>query len=423
MRRISLTIITISLAAGVFLSSCKKGGADSGKFKPSLSTDTKCQIRIAGNYKNFEALEAEFDRFNKFYPQVELIYSYLDNYKSTIKSALASDSAPDIFMTFPWMLDRPDYKSLLEHAENLDDEKSLAFNLSTIRSQLICHTTDGQVPMLPVLSGSYGMLVNEDLFKKQGLSIPSTYKELIESCSILKEAGYKSPIMAFVDNFMGLPIVYSYFCKSVQENPEAIKLLNQLNPAAGQYLRPTLEWIDNFTRLKLIDFESCLNLKDKYNAVIMTFFEGNVPIMLCEADTVSGTLKRESQSEAFTNNPFKYSFRPFPTSNQANDFVNSVAVAFSVNRNSKNLEMTNEFMRFLIRTEELNKLAKIKRLITSSSDYSFDEIYAPLSQATPIYLNELGLTDNAIAQMRSAVYQLMMKKMTIEEAIANYGNL
>ena len=34
--------------------------------------------------------------------------------------------------------------------------------------------------------------------------------------------------------------------------------------------------------------------------------------------------------------------------------------------------MANEFMRFLLRTEELNNLAMIKRLITCSTVYSFD---------------------------------------------------
>ena len=85
--------------------------------------------------------------------------------------------------------------------------------------------------------------------------------------------------------------------------------------------------------------------------------------------------------------------------------------------------MADEFMRFLVRTEELNNLAKIKRLITVSKDYSFDEVFAPLSKSTPIYLGELGLMDSAIAQMRTAVQQVMTGNMTIEEAIANYGNL
>ena len=221
---------------------------------------------------------------------------------------------------------------------------------------------------------------------------------------------------------MGLPLIYSYFCKSLEDNPDAVAMLNQLTPEAGQYLKPALEWAKNFMEEGLIDLDQCRTLKNKYNEVIMTFFEGNIPIMLCDTDIVSGTLKREAQSQAFINNPFKYSFRIFPATDQNCYFVNNVSVGFSVNKNSKNLDMADEFMRFLVRTEELNNLAKIKRLITVSKDYSFDEVFAPLSKSTPIYLGELGLIDSAIAQMRTAVQQVMIGNMTVEQAIANYGN-
>ena len=42
-------------------------------FQPSLDTSTSCHINVAGGYDNFEALETEIDRFNKFYPNVELV--------------------------------------------------------------------------------------------------------------------------------------------------------------------------------------------------------------------------------------------------------------------------------------------------------------------------------------------------------------
>ena len=420
MKKNTLVLMALALFAILFIS-CNKKSSAAKNFTPRLAGDTKCQIHIAGNYKNFEALEAEFDRFNEFYPDVELTYSYLDNYKSTIKSAMASDAAPDIYMTFQWMLDKADYTNVLDSAEDMSDEKKLGFNLSTIRKELIDHTSDGKVPMVPVLSGSYGMMVNEDIFKKEGLTIPANYKELVEACTKLKDAGYPSPIMAYLENFMCLPMIYAYFCKSIQNEDGAVAKLNELKPEAGQYLRPTLEWAKKFSEESLIDYAYCRSLKDKYNAAIMRFFEGDVPVMLCDTETVSGTQKREAQSQAFVSKPFKYSFRIFPASDQDSDFVNSVAVAFSVNKNSKSLDMTNEFMRFLVRTEELNNLAKIKRLITTSTDYSFDEIYAALSKSNPIYLNEIGLMDNASSQMRSAVYQVLRGNMTVDQAVANYG--
>ena len=48
-------------------------------FRPALDTSASCSIRIAGGYDNFEALETEFDRFNKYYPNVELVYTKVDD--------------------------------------------------------------------------------------------------------------------------------------------------------------------------------------------------------------------------------------------------------------------------------------------------------------------------------------------------------
>ena len=79
MKKTTLLILALSLFTGIFFSCNKKTAAEKA-FKPRLATDTKCQINIAGNYKNFEALEAEFDRFNEFYPDVELSFSFLDSY-------------------------------------------------------------------------------------------------------------------------------------------------------------------------------------------------------------------------------------------------------------------------------------------------------------------------------------------------------
>ena len=57
-------------------------------FKPRLDTSVSCSVRIAGGYDNFEALEAEFDRFNDYYPNVELVYTKVDDYNNMIGTVL-----------------------------------------------------------------------------------------------------------------------------------------------------------------------------------------------------------------------------------------------------------------------------------------------------------------------------------------------
>ncbi len=414
-----------SLALLLILSMCFLGGCKKktqAAFVPKLDTQTKCKILIAGRYQNFEALEAEFDRFNEFYPNVELSYTYLDNYKVTISTALAGQDAPDIFMTFPWMLDKTNYSQLLDKTENLADPKTTGVELSAISKKLLFYMDDGSLPMVPVLSATNGMLVNEDLFKKEGIEVPTNYKQLIEACQKFKDAGYKSPILSEKSaNSIMTSLISAYFTKEVMNDKDAIARLNKLDPTAGEYMRSTLEWVQEFKKYGFMDLDECAKIKDNYSAVIMRFFQGDVPMMLASADVVSGTKKREALSEAFTNAPFKYSFYAVPVLEKGSAVLEVPSVEFSVNKSSKNLEMTNEFMRFLLRTQELNNLAMIKRLITCSTVYSFDDVYAPLGKTEHLYQLELGILDNTYTQVRNAAYQVLIEKKTVDEAIANYG--
>ena len=67
-----LLCIILVLCTIVSLAACggKTQEEPANGFKPALDTDTSCNITVAGSYDNFEALEAEFDRFNEVYPNV-----------------------------------------------------------------------------------------------------------------------------------------------------------------------------------------------------------------------------------------------------------------------------------------------------------------------------------------------------------------
>ncbi len=98
---------------------------------------------------------------------------------------------------------------------------------------------------------------------------------------------------------------------------------------------------------------------------------------------------------------------------------------FSVNKSCENLDMTNEFMRFLISNEELNEMAAVKRLVTPTRDLSFDSVYAPFGQVPSdrtISPEVLGITDPLTAQIRIAAFQVGKGEITLEEAAGMYGS-
>ena len=323
----------VSLAAVLLLlpvQGCEKKEVN---FTPKYGKDAEFSISVVGNYANFESLEAEFERFCEYYPNGTLEYTCLDDYNNTVGRALLSDEAPDIFVTGTWMIEDSKFKTLFDSAEVLSDP-SLDINLSCLRPESLNRTDSGDVVMLPVFSSSYGMLVNMDIFKKNNLSVPLNYKEFCDVCEKLKAAGYDSPVMgANTTTVSGIFYSFAYplFCDNVIKNCKDIDALNSLDPSAGELLRPSLTRVRELIDSGYIDVKKCSEeISDDYNAVILRFFEGDVPMMLASGNTVSGTKKRESQSEAFTENPFEYRFFVAPAGDEGGYFLNSVTLFFSV---------------------------------------------------------------------------------------------
>ena len=396
-------------------------------FQPALDKNTDCSITIAGSYDNFEALEAEFDRFNEFYPNVQLSYVKLDDYNNTLGTVLEGNDAPNIFFSYTWMIGNEKYAPVVAHMEDLSDS-SLGLELSCLRSGLINRDAEGHVFLAPVFSRTYGMLVNNDLFEKEGLSIPGTMTELLSVCEAFRNKGYGSPMMGYSLKSSGClmyTVAYPLFTATLAENPEALALANDLDPAAGEYMRPALETVEQLLQNGCVDLGECDKIEDNYTQVILRFFEGDVPMMICAGDTVSGTRKRESQSEAFTKAPFSYTFAPIPLTEDGGYFIDSPSIEFSVNKDCGDLDMTNEFMRFLISNKELNEMASVKRLVTPTNDLSFDSVYAPFGQVPAdrtISPEVLGIKDPLTVQLRIAAFQVGKGEITIDEAVAKYGS-
>ena len=395
-------------------------------FKPSLDTSSSCHINIAGGYDNFEALEAEFDRFNEYYPNVEMMYTKIDDYNNMIGTVLEGNDAPDIYVNYSWMYGRDQYKASIDHAEDLSDP-ALGLDLDCIRSNIILNTDDGKLPMIPVFANTYGMLVNNSLFEKEGLSVPTTYQELVAVCDAFRQKGYENPMMGFskeeTTSLFSL-IGYPYFCGSVANDAEAVKKLNALDPSAGEYTRPTLEKIEQFLDDVRVDLDACAQIENNYDAVILRFFEGDIPMMTASGDTVSGTEKRESRSEAFIANPFKYTFVPIPMSDEGASCRDMPNLQFSVNKDCQDPDMANEFMRFLITSDQLNNMAQKKGLMSPTKDLSLNDMYAAfgdIPESRILSPEVIGLTDDAVIQLRMAVYGVGTGTMTIDEAVAGYG--
>ena len=270
--------------------------------------------------------------------------------------------------------------------------------------------------------------IRKRLKKYKWTDLIQAYQELVEVCRAFHEKGCANPMMGFSRDettSVFTVTIYPFFCGTVAHDAEAVKQLNALDPSAGEYIRPSLEKIVRFLDDGCVDLSACAEIENNYDAVILRFFEGDVPMMTCSGDTVSGTKKREERSEAFISNPFTYTFAPIPIEDEGAYFLDMPNLQFSVNKNSPNLDMANEFMRFLITSRELNEMAQKKGLMTPTKDLSFNSMYAAFGSVPESRIlspEVIGVTDDAVIQLRQAGYGVGTGSMTIDEAVARYGS-
>ena len=97
-----------------------------------------------------------------------------------------------------------------------------------------------------------------------------------------------------------------------------------------------------------------------------------------------------------------------------------IAQASCAGKSGKDGHMNSE-----ITPQELNNMAQNKGLVSPTKDLSFNSMYAAFGNVpeSRILSPELiGLSDDALIQVRQAVYNVGKGDMTIDEAVASYGS-
>ena len=414
-------VAAMALAVGCSSSSTSSSSSSSGEFKAALDTSKDVTISVVGNYSNFEALEAQFEEFNKIYPNVSLSYTKLDDYNTAVLQALnASEGAPDIFMAGTYVLDNPKFSELASMAEDLSQTD---VQLDNIASGLIYASSDGAKVAMPVVGITYCMVVNEDLLAKYDLKVPTTYEELMNCCKVLKENGIDAPIQgADIANGLYTSFVGNYAFYQLCADESAQKAILNGESGCGEALRSSLQIVADLVDSGYIDYDANAASKDNYDKAILNFFEGDVPFLITNTDTVSGMAKRESQSDAYKANSFTYSCNLVPVTNEGSYFYMRWGSALCVNKKSANIDYANEFMRFLSQKSALDELSAAKGAPSVTGDYATNSIYASLAKADSsrtAYYNECLLGDVQQTAIRNAMLAVGTGT-SVDDAIAAF---
>ena len=125
----------------------------------------------------------------------------------------------------------------------------------------------------------------------------------------------------------------------------------------------------------------------------MKFFEGDIPYVMFPSDYYSGTKKREAKSLSYTENPFDYTFIALPFAYDGFDaYMPSLSSFYiAVNKDSDNVEYAKEFVRFMLKDEQMQTMARIKNMPVSTENtglVSLENIES-LSSSDKIYASDI----------------------------------
>lgn len=365
--------------------------ANAEEFKPSLDTEKKVTLNVAGSMGNFEALDQVVIDFNNYYPNVTV--SYEQNDLQALSAYIENNNYVDIFMTSDANIRSKDQENLYVY-DNCLDLSQQDIDTSAIDPEMIkVGTIDGKLARIPLTKLMCGLVVNKTLLEKEGLEVPQTYEEFLSVCETLKSKGY-TPIQS--SKYHACSDLVLPMGMAILGSDE--KLAEQVKSGDAAYadsLRSVYEELNEILQNEYISSEvNDTYPDDNYDGSIMNFFEGDVPFWVTTSESFSGMKKRESKSEKFSKEPFEYAFINAPMSAEGSYVYEEPWYGFSINKDSDNLDYAVEFMRFLVREEEMDKLAEIKGMPSvtlNSTDERFTSVLNPEKEAGRyIYDGELG---------------------------------
>ena len=398
-------------------------------FTPALDTEASITVNVVGGFDNFPSLEKVALDFNEYYPNVLINYQKIDDYSNERDMLLTDNPDVDIFMANNTVVKNDPV--IMDVVVDLADE-NLNFDLSALDEGVLESAKSGDsLYRLPLYSVCSGLIVNKTLLEENGLSIPTNYDEFVNCCQVLSEAGY-TPIYGYDTDGAAIfskglynSMVMTMAAKANTDGT-ADDALNAGEEGAEEIFLEPLKREQEFAELGYYSKEANASITNSYEEAILRFFEGDVPFLACTSETMSGTAKRESKSEAFTANPFEYTFIAAPLGDGgAYIYVNS-SEGLAINKNGANLDYAEEFLRFYCQVDELNSSADIKGMLSTSSQPTSAECFPDLNLSDSdyvAYISDLYL-EAAPSQTVDEIIRLVSDEgVSAEDALGRYQEI
>ena len=386
---IIITIILLLSSMVVFISCDKKETT----FEAKLSKEIQANLYIRGGDDQFDSILYVVKEFNKIYKNVNIVYRKTYNYEElALEQLLSNNREIDLFFINENMYDN---KTIVtENTENLDEIISLVGLNKNIKEKRNGHD---EIYGVPMAFNVKGIVVNTDLLKKYNCSIPTNISELKNVCNILVENNI-TPIQGvdgeLYSNLFGTQYLYKLY------NNKYSYSVSEVNSEKEGY-KSTFDNILNLEKEFInLGYTSKDKMYDSLDEAKEAFMKGEIPFLVVDTETYSQLIEGErhywidANNDYDTSKSFAYEFIPLPTDEKTSVSYLETWYYLAVNKNSENLEVANEFIRFLSSAESLDLLAEKMGVPTVSSHVNSDYKFNSLFNSSLLYESNILLNTN-----------------------------
>lgn len=187
-----LTIATLTGCAGEKTgSSGSSASSESSVSQGTPSAGKNVELKFLHyQVEAVDALQKVIDGFTKENPNIKVSMDAIPtkDWSTVLSMRIASNDTLDVLGVHPVPDIKKTYPVMLNNNTLMDlTNQPLLNNFGDVFSNDV--KVDGKVYMVPLSVNPYGVFYNKDLFKQLNLSVPKTWKEFVDVCEKIKEAG------------------------------------------------------------------------------------------------------------------------------------------------------------------------------------------------------------------------------------------
>ncbi len=259
------------------------------------------------------------DKYNKNHQEMEIQPEGIETklYREKLPSAIASNDTPDIYLCYT--------NAYLENAVNSGKILRLDDYLGSGTIKRILPGMDDEVT---VDGGTYGLgfakdvgvlLVNSEMFRKYGCSVPESWEELVEVCRVFLDNGIV-PLACSADTDRGFRMYLEALCMSEAGAEECLEIIAGEKNATEEFIRG----VNRFCELRDMGAFGSAPAGNTTGYVEEEFYLSRIPMYFTKNRIVGNILQRNSPLYG------KISAAPFPGTGGL-CIVGGVSEAFVVN--------------------------------------------------------------------------------------------